>query len=129
MMSNISETLSVEEIKHIAETDDFHIAPFRGDGVTFGTPTWIWSVEVEGELYVRAYNGTASRWYKSAIKQKAGKIEAAGLVKKVRFETVNGAINEDIDVAYTEKYSKSPYLSSMISNRAKLATVKILPYN
>jgi hypothetical protein len=25
--------------------------------VTYGTPTWIWSVAVDGALYVRAYNG------------------------------------------------------------------------
>jgi hypothetical protein len=25
--------------------------------VTPGTPTWIWSVVVDGQLYVRGYNG------------------------------------------------------------------------
>ncbi len=39
------------------EADDLHIAPFREDGVTPGTPTWIWSVAVGGDLYVRGYNG------------------------------------------------------------------------
>ena len=43
------------ELRKIAETDDLHIAPFREDGQTYGTPTWIWSVVVDGELYVRAY--------------------------------------------------------------------------
>jgi hypothetical protein len=41
----------------IAGADDFHISPFREAGVTYGTPTWIWSVAVEEALYVRAYNG------------------------------------------------------------------------
>jgi hypothetical protein len=41
------------ELCQIAETDDLHIAPFREDGRTYGTPTWIWSVVVDGELYVR----------------------------------------------------------------------------
>lgn len=125
-MSNLSETLSKDEIRQIAETDDFHIAPFREDGVTYGTPTWIWSVVVDDNLYVRAYNGTASKWYQAALSQKAGKIEAAGMVKKVRFEPVSGSINERIDEAYREKYSNSPYLQSMISDRAKAATIKIL---
>jgi len=44
---------------------DLHIAPFREDGVTYGTPTWIWSVAVGGTLYVRAYNGKNSLWYKA----------------------------------------------------------------
>jgi len=120
-----SETLTKDEIKKIAEKDDFHIAPFREDGVTYGTPTWIWSVMVDDKLYVRAYNGTRSRWYNAAIKQKAGKIEAAGMEKKVRFEPVSGSINTKIDDAYRKKYGGSPYLPPMISERAKAATVRV----
>jgi hypothetical protein len=59
------------------------------------------------------------------MKQKAGKIEAAGMIKKVHFEAVTGSINEKIDEAYREKYVGSPYLQSMISDRAKAATVKV----
>ncbi|UZR96450.1 DUF2255 family protein [Chondrinema litorale] len=128
-METISESLTQEEITLIAQKDDFHIAPFREDGKTYGTPTWIWVVSVENQLYVRAYNGTKSRWYNSAVKQKAGKIEAAGLTKKVRFELIEGDINDKIDEAYRQKYSKSPYLNSMISRNAKAATVKVLAYN
>ncbi len=52
---------SKEELQKIAKADDLHIAPFRDDGKTYGTPTWIWSVNVGDALYVRAYNGTESR--------------------------------------------------------------------
>jgi len=64
-----------------------HISPFREDGVTYGTPTWIWSVVVDG-LYVRGDNGQQSRWYQAAIHQKAGRIGAAGMTKEVVFEPV-----------------------------------------
>jgi Uncharacterized protein conserved in bacteria (DUF2255) len=37
-------TWSKDELRKIAEADDLHISPFREDGVTYGTPTWIWSV-------------------------------------------------------------------------------------
>ena len=126
-MTIYSETLTKEEILAITRADDLHIAPFREDGATYGTPTWIWAVAVEGNLYVRAYNGTSSRWYKAAMSHGSGKIEAAGMVKSVRFESVTGTINKDIDEAYRQKYSGSPYLNSMISDRAKAATVQILP--
>lgn len=33
-----------QTVERIAASDDLHIAPFRADGVTYGTPTWIWSV-------------------------------------------------------------------------------------
>jgi hypothetical protein len=63
---------SGEELRRIAATDDLHVAPFRDDGTTYGTPTWIWSVAVDGGLYVRAYNRTSSRWHQAAVRQRAG---------------------------------------------------------
>ncbi len=68
------EGLSKEDIALISQKDDFKIAPYRADGKTFGTLTWIWSVSVDDRLFVRAYNGTKGKWYQSAISQKAGKI-------------------------------------------------------
>ena len=116
-----------EELRRIADTDDLHISPLREDGVTYGTPTWIWSVVVDDGLYVRAYNGQQSRWYQAAIRQKAGRIRAAGMTKEVTFEAVEGPINEHIDDAYRAKYRGSPYLRPMIGARARSATIKVMP--
>ena len=117
---------STEELKKIIKEDDLKISPFREDGKTYGTPTWIWAVEVDGDLYVRAYNGVNSRWYQSALTQKAGRIHAAGMVINVNFETVNDkSLNKKIDEAYQAKYTKSPYLPPMISDRARKTTIKI----
>lgn len=116
-----------EELNKIANSDDLHISPFRDDGKTYGTPTWIWSVVVGDELFVRAYNGKNSRWYKSAIKQKAGRITAAGMTKEVNFEPVDGEINNSIDEAYQAKYNGSPYLPPMIKDGTRSASVKIIP--
>jgi hypothetical protein len=95
--------------------------------VTYGTPTWIWSVSVEGDLYVRAYYGKKSRWYQAALKQKPGKITAAGMTIEVTFEPIDGPINDRIDDAYQVKYQGNPYLGSMVSARARAATVKVSP--
>ena len=118
-------TWSKDELCKIAEADDLHIAPFREDGATYGTPTWIWSVAVGGDLYVRAYNGRSSSWYQAAVRQKAGGIIAAGMTKEVAFEPVDGPINDPIDEAYRAKYRASPYLNPMISARARSATVRV----
>ena len=115
------------ELRKIAETDDLHIAPLRDDGKTYGTLTWIWSVVMDDDLYVRAYNGKNSRWYKAALRQKAGRIAAAGMTKEVLFEPVDGSINDRIDDAYRAKYKGSPYLTPMITGGARTATVKITP--
>ena len=116
-----------DELHKIAEADDLHISPYREDGVTCGTPTWIWSVAINGDLYVRAYNGKNSRWYQAAIRQEAGRITAAGLTREVTFEPVVGTINNRIDDAYRAKYRGSEYLAPMISERARAATVKVMP--
>ena len=132
-MSNTTERVAwpKEELRKIAQADDLHISPFREDGVTYGTPTWIWSVAVGDALYARGYNGQESRWYKAAVRQKAGRIRAAGITKEVIFEPVEGRVNDRlnsrIDDAYREKYHSSPYLSPMIGKRARAATVRIMP--
>ena len=118
-----------EELRAIAKADDLHISPFREDGATYGTPTWIWSVVVGDALYVRAYNGRTSRWHQAAMRQKAGRITVAGMTKEVAFEPVEGTINDRIDDAYRAKYADSPYLSPMISERARSTTVKVVPRN
>lgn len=122
-MSNWTEA----ELKKIAAADDLHVSPLREDGKTYGTPTWIWSVVVEGGLYARGYNGRSSRWYKAAVTQKAGRVRIAGMEREVAFEPASGELNDRIDEAYRVKYRTSPYLSPMIGGRARAATVKISP--
>ena len=120
-----------DELRKIAETDDLHISPFREDGKTYGTPTWIWAVAVDHALYVRAYNGQSSSWYRAAVRQKAGRITAAGMTKEVTFEPVDGPgtgpINDRIDDAYRAKYKGSPYLKPMIAAGGRSATIKVVP--
>src|SRR3954468_5196467 len=99
-MRRHSMTWSKDELRRIAEADDLHISPFRDDGTTYGTPTWIWSVVVDDALYVRPYHGQSSRWCQAALRQKAERITAAGVTKEVIFEPVDGPINDRIDDAY-----------------------------
>jgi hypothetical protein len=115
------------ELDRITEANDFHVATYRDNHVTMGTPNWTWSVAVDGELYVRAYNGTRSSWYQSAVRERAGQISAAGMKKLVAFEPVQGPINDRIDAAYRAKYGSSKYLDAMLSARASAATLRIRP--
>ena len=114
-------------IAAIADSDDLHIAPVRADGTTDGTPTWIWSVVVDGRLFVRAYNGQNSRWYQSAMSQKAGRITAAGTTHEVTFAPADPGLNDRIDGAYRNKYAGSPYLPPMFTDRTRAASVEITP--
>jgi hypothetical protein len=61
------------------------------------------------------------------MREKAGRIRAAGMTKEVVFEPVEGPLNDRIDEAYRAKYADSPYLKPMIGARARSATVRVLP--
>lgn len=127
MMTNWTQ----EQLEAFSKADDMYISPFYSDGKTPGTPTWIWSVVTDGNLYVRAYNGKRSRWYQSAVEQQAGKIKLAGQEYDVIFEPIDSdaALTEKIDDAYKEKYGSSMYLSPMIGKGPVSATVRIFPQN
>lgn len=118
-------TWATEELRKINEADDLHVAPFRDDGVSYGTPTWVWAVVLDGGLWVRAYHGQRSTWYQAALRNKAGRIQAAGMTREVTFSPVDGDILSRIDDAYRAKYSGSQYLSAMIGARARAATILI----
>lgn len=111
----------------IAGSDDLHISPFREDGVTYGTPTWIWSVVVDDALYVRAWNGVRSRWHRSAMSQGAGRISAGGHTVEVTFTPADPSLSEAIDSAYRAKYADSTYLPPMVAAGPQAATVRIDP--
>lgn len=57
------------------------------------------------------------------MRQKAGRITAAGMTKDVTFQPVQGPVEDPIkdriDDAYRAKYGGSPYLEPMIGERAR----------
>jgi hypothetical protein len=63
----------------------------------------------------------------AALNQKAGQIRAAGLMKEVVYEPVDGSRNDRIDEAYRVKYRTSSYLGTMIGSQARGATIKVVP--
>ena len=65
----------------------------------------------------------------TALGQRAGHIVAAGMTKDVVFEPADEAVSDRVDEAYRVKYDGNPYLASMISARARSATVEVTPRN
>jgi hypothetical protein len=119
-------TWSHEDVRAIGQTDDFHISPYRADGATPGTPTCMWSVVVDGDVYVRAYIGTFSRWHQAAMSQRAGRVQVAGMDREVGFEPFDGDRRDRIDDAYRTKYADSPYLPPMVAAGPRAATVRVV---
>ncbi len=121
------ESWSAAELALIDAGDDLHVSPLREDGATFGTPTWIWSVVVDGGLYVRAYSGVQSRWYQAALARPDGRIRAAGADYAVTFEPTPAAMDDAIDAAYRGKYASSPYLDPMLADAVRRAGMRLVP--
>jgi hypothetical protein len=109
----------------IDAADDLQISPLRENGAAHGTPTWIWAVVVDGDLYVRGYNGVSSSWYQAARARPNGRIHAAGVVHEVTFAPAAADLADRIDDAYGAKYAASPYLEPMVSPRARMAGIRI----
>lgn len=120
-----------DDLARIAAADDLYVAPYRPPGGPRGgvpgTPTWIWSVGVGGGLYVRAYRGEQSTWYRSAIETRTGQITAGGRVIEVTFEPAGRDALPLVDRAYAEKYAGSVYLPAMIQADVRATTLRLSP--
>lgn len=120
-------TWTPEDLRTIEREQDLYVSPFREDGATYGTPTQTWALVVDGNVYVRAANGTASRWYQAAINQGAGRVLVAGTEHDVTFEPADAATGDAIDAAYEAKYPGSSAVPIMQGDGPKAATVRISP--
>lgn len=120
-----------DQLAVIAAADDLHVAPDRPAGGPRGgvpgTPTWIWSVAVDDALYVRAYNGTKSSWYQSALTTGTGIITSGGRIYPVTFAPAEAGIQPRVDRAYSDKYGGSPYLPAMLADGPRASTLRITP--
>lgn len=119
-------TWTEQELKE-ANKEDLYISAPNEDG-TLHAPTWIWMVEVDGELYCRSYNGQSGRWYRAAKRAGSGRAKFGSVDRAVTFAFISDeATNKAIDEAYKIKYAGSPYLDGPVSEPMRSATVKLVP--
>lgn len=121
--------LTQQQVDQFMQLDDFHVAPYYEDGKTTGKLTWIWFVVFDDNLYIRAWNGENSRWFKSARQQKAGIVQIDGKKYQAEFEYItmdqNQKLIHKIDESYRLKYADSRYLLPMIARGPQNATFRV----
>lgn len=130
MTTLVNENLhwTTQQLTAFASANDMQISPFYSDGKTYGTPLWIWSVTANSALYVRAWHGTHSSWYRSAVEQGAGRMHLAGRNYHILFKPVmDPNIIQTVNMAYQAKYKNSPYLAGMVNVAAQRSTLCVLP--
>jgi hypothetical protein len=91
-----------------------------GPGVEIGM------VVVDGGLYVRAYRGVRSRWYRAAREHGHGTIRLGSLTRDVLLTTDGLEPPEGLDAAFAAKYG--PVAESLVAGpQARAATIRIDP--
>jgi len=117
-----------EELDKIGKAEELTLSSLRRDG-TLRKPVIMWVVRVDGHVYVRAYKGRTSPWFRGAQTRHQGHIRADGVEKDVAFvEESNPVVNQQVDAAYLTKYAHYPqYVAPMVEPAAKSATLELVP--
>jgi hypothetical protein len=116
-----------EALASVASGDDFHLAPYREDGVTPGTPIRVWSVVVDDHVYVRSAT-PGSRWFAAAIRERGGMVRTNQYSGKVTFDLVEDeALKDRVDDAYSAKYANDTYLSADLLKRSRHQIARVGP--
>jgi hypothetical protein len=123
-------TWTNDELNTIGAAEELRIASLRSDG-TLRNTVIIWVVRIGDDLYVRAYKGRTSPWFRGTRDRHEGHIRAGGVDKDVTFVDVDTetAVNDEIDAAYRTKYRRyeASIIDSMMVPEARAATLKLVP--
>ncbi|MER6167592.1 DUF2255 family protein [Streptomyces violaceorubidus] len=119
---NATHAWTPEDLTAFAET--YSLVLIAGDGEGGGVE--IGMVPVDGDLYVRAYRGTRSRWYQAAREHGHGRIRVGGTTREVVLTTGDLALPAGLDDAFRAKYG--PVSDALIAvPQARAATIRIDP--
>ncbi|MEU3498987.1 DUF2255 family protein [Kitasatospora cineracea] len=115
-------TWTPEELAHLTESRSLVLSV--GDGGNPGVELGM--VLVAGRLYVRAYRGPRSQWYRAAHEQGHGQIRVGAVTRDVFLHARASAPASEIDAAYREKYGQAAD-ALVASPAARAATTWIDP--
>ncbi|MFG1663945.1 DUF2255 family protein [Streptomyces sp. Y7] len=105
-------------------SETYSLVLTAGDGDRPGVE--IGMVVVDGELYVRAYRGVRSRWYRAARKHGHGTIRLGGTSHAVLLTTRALDLPAGLDAAFRDKYGS--VADALVANpAAHAATIRIDP--
>jgi hypothetical protein len=91
---------------------------------TEGLP--IWSVVAAGAAFIRSVRGARGKWYRGALAEgwveiRSGRRWVRLAARPVDDEPTQAAV----DAAFREKYSRSPYLGSIVAELARTTTLRL----
>ncbi len=121
-------TWSANDLKQIGEAEEIDIASLGADG-RLSKRTTIWVVRLGDGLYVRAYRGPTSVWYRGTQVRHLGCIYRGKEATNVTFEAGDPKLNAQIDAEYRSKYRQhdAQYVDPMVNETAHATTIKVVP--
>ena len=117
-----------DALEKIGAADELQLASRRENG-TLRKPVTIWVVRRSEDLYVRAFKGRTSPWFRATRARGEGQIQAGGMQKDVAFVDPDQSIGDALDAEYQSKYGRygARYVDPMLSAEARAATIKLIP--
>ncbi|SEG92055.1 hypothetical protein SAMN05216223_12534 [Actinacidiphila yanglinensis] len=112
-----------EDRSLLADTYALVLIVGEGDG---SPGVEIGMVVVGGELYVRAYRGVRSRWYRAAQEDGRGTIRVGAVTRDVTLETRGLEPPAGVEAAFRAKYGELAE-ALVASPEARAATIRIDP--
>ena len=117
-----------DELRRVGDAAELQIASRRKDDSLRPYVT-IWTVEADGDLYVRSAYGTENPWFRRALTSGTGRIRAGGVEKDVTFQEVafDDPVHRAIDAAYHAKYDRygPRIVGSVVGPAAHCGTLRL----
>ncbi|SDB89169.1 hypothetical protein SAMN05216410_0725 [Sanguibacter gelidistatuariae] len=117
-----------EELSKIGLAEELQVSTLRPDG-TFHPPVTIWVVRAGDDLYIRSAHGRGNGWFRYALADPRGRIQAGGVEKDVAFVEPDDDIHPALDTAYRTKYDNQPpaYVAPVTDATSATATFRLDP--
>ena len=124
MTANVSHW-TADELAAISQTEEVHVSSPSGDGTLSGGRT-IWTVVVDGAVFIRSTDGPDKPWFRAAKNRGAGRLRVGEASFDVTFHPAAGLDQSVIEAEYRRKYRHCPAYNI---NRAagSTATLQLLP--
>ncbi|ROS75456.1 DUF2255 family protein [Cellulomonas sp. PhB143] len=118
-------TWNTDDLAAIDGVDEIHVAAHQDDGTLAASRT-IWSVVVDGVLYVRSVRGVSGAWYQDVRRTGTGRLDAGDVQADVTFGR-DDEHDPAIDAAYHAKYGDGPHVLAITNPEATATTLRVEP--
>lgn len=116
-----------EELRSVDAAPEVDIAPVRRNGA-LRRPTPIWIVRAGDDLYVRAAYEANKGWHGVARTSGQARISTTGFARDVSIEDADGAVLDQVDAAYRQKYGRyASIVDSITDAEHRATTLRLAP--